>query len=115
MKKKVLIIVGTRPNFIKITQFPKELLKVKIFEWKIVHTGQHFDDKMSTIFFDQFKIKPDIFLEVVQGSVIFQITAMMKQLENVMKDYCPDLVIAVGDVNSTFAAAFVANKLGIKI
>ena len=110
--KKILIVIGTRPNFIKVTQFSKELLKSKIFDWKIVHTGQHFDDKMSTVFFDQFGIKPDIFLGVEQGSQIFQTAEIMKHLEKVMLEYRPDIVLVVGDVNSTFAGAFVANRLG---
>lgn len=113
--KKILIVVGTRPNFIKITQFPKELSKAGIFEWKIVHTGQHYDDKMSTVFFEQFGIVPDTFLEIATGSPTAQMANIMIGLEDMMLHYKPNIVIVVGDVNSTAAAALAASKLNIRV
>ena len=113
--KKIVIIVGTRPNFIKITQFPKVFRKYRKFEYKIVHTGQHYDDAMSTIFFKQFGIQPDIYLGIGQGSQTAQVAEMIKKFESVFVDYRPDLVMVVGDVNSTFAGAFTAKKMNIKI
>jgi len=113
--KRVLLVVGTRPNFIKITQFPKEFAKYPLLDLHIVHTGQHFDDKMSTIFFEQFGFKPDTFLNVEQGSPNSQIANIMLGIEKTIYSYKPDLVVVVGDVNSTFAAAFTANKMGVKI
>jgi len=113
--KRILIVVGTRPNFIKITQFPKELRKCVGLEYKIVHTGQHFDDKMSTVFFEQFGFSPDLFLNIGQGSANSQMAEIMIGLEKVIDEYKPQLLMVAGDVNSTFAAALTANKMGVKI
>jgi UDP-N-acetylglucosamine 2-epimerase (non-hydrolysing) len=117
MKKKILIIVGTRPNFIKITQFEKEFAKYQSeFEYKLVHTGQHYDYNMSDVFFSQLKIKqPDYFLGIQPGTPVFQMGMMMVELEKVFDKENPDWVIVVGDVNSTFSAAFAAYKKGIKV
>ena len=62
--KKLLIVVGTRPNFMKVTQFRKEAERLGGFDIKIVHTGQHYDHKMSNVFFEQFRLVPDIFLNI---------------------------------------------------
>ncbi len=115
-EKKVLIVVGTRPNFIKITQFEKYFSNFPHIDFKIVHTGQHFDYNMSDVFFSQLNIrKPDFFLGIPAGSPTFQMGMIMIELEKVFDNYLPDLVVVVGDVNSTFAAAFAAYKKGIKI
>lgn len=83
---------------------------------KIVHTGQHYDDKMADVFFRQFNLVPDYFLNIAQGSANSQIAEIMVKLELLFKnDYKPDLVVVVGDVNSTLAAAITANKMEIKI
>lgn len=114
--KKILTVVGTRPNFIKVTQFNKWLNRPEMgFEHKIVHTGQHYDDKMSKIFFEQFRLTPDFWLNVESGSPNTQMAKIMLGLETVFAEYKPDIVLVVGDVNSTFAAALTANKMGIKI
>ena len=116
MNNRILIVVGTRPNFIKITQFKKVNQQMgNPFDIKIVHTGQHYDDKMATIFFQQFELEPDYFLNIPQASANSQMAEIMLRLENVINEFKPALVIAVGDVNSTFAAAFTAHKLGIKV
>lgn len=114
--KKLLIVIGTRPNFIKVTQFPRVLEKYgNTISLSIVHTGQHFDDKMSTVFFNQFGFQPDVFLHIGQGSPVTQIANIMSGLEKVMKELLPNLVMVVGDVNSTLAAGLTANKMGLKI
>jgi len=116
MKKKILIVIGTRPNFIKVTQFKKVARLHPNLDIKIVHTGQHFDEKMADVFFKQFNLEPDFFLNIPKASPNTQMAEIMLRLENLINaDYNPDLMIVVGDVNSTLAAAVTANKLGIKI
>lgn len=114
--KRLLIVVGTRPNFIKITRFPQVLKHyTRLFEYKIVHTGQHSDDKMSTVFFSQFGLCPDVFLNIGQGSTNTQMANIMLGLEKTINEYLPDIVMVVGDVNSTLAAALTANKMKVSI
>lgn len=112
----VLIVIGTRPNFIKVTQFKKLASNYSSIDLKIVHTGQHYDDKMADVFFKQFNLIPDYFLNISQGSPNSQIAEIMQKLEQlILNDYKPDLLIVVGDVNSTLAATITANKMGIKL
>jgi len=113
--KKILIIVGTRPNFIKVTQFKRVAANHPNIDLKILHTGQHYDNKMSGIFFEQFGLKPDFFMNIEPATPNTQMANIMLRLEKVVGEYNPNLMIVVGDVNSTFAAAITANKLGIKI
>jgi UDP-N-acetylglucosamine 2-epimerase (non-hydrolysing) len=113
--KKILIVVGTRPNFIKVTRFKKVVAAYPDLEIKFVHTGQHFDEKMSKVFFDQFNLKPDFLLNIGAGTPNAQMANVMLGLENVCNEYKPDLLMVVGDVNSTFAAALTGNKMGIKV
>ncbi|WP_317898622.1 non-hydrolyzing UDP-N-acetylglucosamine 2-epimerase [Aurantibacillus circumpalustris] len=115
MSKKILIVVGTRPNFIKVTQFKRCAKEYPSLEFKIVHTGQHYDAKMADVFFEQFELVPDYFLNISNTSANTQMAEIMIGLERVCKEYNPQLIIVVGDVNSTFAAALTANKLGLKI
>lgn len=114
--KKILIIVGTRPNFIKITQF-KKLALANNCEVKIAHTGQHFDDKMAQVFFKQFNLIPDYFLDSPQNlnreDLIEEISKRISNLVNTT--FKPDLMVVVGDVNSTLAGAYAAKKCGIKL
>jgi UDP-N-acetylglucosamine 2-epimerase (non-hydrolysing) len=115
MKKKILIVVGTRPNFIKVTCFKKENeLMGKPFEIQILHTGQHYDDKMANVFFEQFELTPDFFLNIPAASANTQMAEIMLRLEKVILQQKPDLVLVPGDVNSTFAAALTCNKMGVK-
>lgn len=82
----------------------------------LVHTGQHYDDKMSDLFFNELEIpKPDVNLEVGSGSHAVQTAEIMQRFEPVLTDYKPDVVVVVGDVNSTIACGLVAVKLGIKL
>lgn len=112
----VLIVIGTRPNFIKVTQFKKLASTYPSLDLKIVHTGQHYDDKMADVFFKQFNLIPDYFLNISQGTPNAQIAEIMQKLEQlILKDFKPDLLIVVGDVNSTLAATITANKMGIKL
>lgn len=116
MLKKVLIVIGTRPNFIKVTQFKKIANNYKNIDLKIVHTGQHYDDKMADVFFKQFDLTPDFFLNIVPASPNSQIAEIMIKLEELVNNqFRPDLLIVVGDVNSTLAASLTANKMGIKL
>lgn len=116
MNNRILIVVGTRPNFIKITRFKKVNEAMgNPFDIKIVHTGQHYDAKMADVFFTQFELEPDFYLNIPQGTANNQIAETMIRLEKVIADYNPAMVMAVGDVNSTFAAAFTAHKSGCKV
>ena len=113
---KILIVVGTRPNFIKITQFKKVAKAYSNFDIRIVHTGQHFDKNMADIFFEQLEIYPDYSLNVNGGGVIGQLTDIMKSLDRlIMNSFLPDIIMVVGDVNSTLAASLVGNKNRIKV
>lgn len=114
--KKILIVIGTRPNFIKVTQFKKVVEECGNLEVKIVHTGQHYDDKMANIFFDQFELRPDYFLNIGPGTPNTQMANIMLGMEKLIAEtFAPDLILVPGDVNSTLAAAITANKLGIKL
>lgn len=116
MTKKILIVVGTRPNFIKVTQFKKEALRQGNIEIKIVHTGQHYDRNMADVFFEQFNLLPDYFLQIPTTSPNTQMAHIMIELEKlILEKYTPDLIIVVGDVNSTFAASTTANKMEIPL
>jgi UDP-N-acetylglucosamine 2-epimerase (non-hydrolysing) len=113
---KILIVIGTRPNFIKVTQFKKVARLFPSLDIKIVHTGQHFDEKMADVFFRQFQLEPDFFLNITPASPNSQMAEIMIKLEDLIKnEFQPDLLIVVGDVNSTLAAAITANKMGIKL
>ena len=115
--KKVISIVGARPNFIKIAPLDKAFRKHrKEVKHLICHTGQHFDNSMSSVFFDELGLpKPDFYLGVGSGSHAAQTAKIMLELEKVLADEQPDMVIVPGDVNSTLAAALVASKMGIPI
>ena len=107
--KKIYILIGTRPNFIKVTRF-KSLAKKFGVDIKLIHTGQHFDDNMSKVFFDQFSLVPDYFLNVGGQSPISQVANILIKLEELFeKEGKPDLLIVPGDVNSTLAGAIAAN------
>lgn len=115
MSKKILLIGGARPNFMKIAPLIKQL-KINNLNYKLVHTGQHYDYNMSKIFFDNLGIpEPDIFLNVGSGSHALQTAKIMIEFEKVVKREKPYLVIVVGDVNSTIACALVAKKLFIDV
>jgi UDP-N-acetylglucosamine 2-epimerase (non-hydrolysing) len=113
---KVINVVGARPNFMKIAPIIRELKKYSEFEPVLLHTGQHYDVGMSNIFFQELNIpEPDIYLGVGSNTHAQQTAEIMKKFEEVCIDEKPDLVLVVGDVNSTLACALVAVKLQIKI
>ena len=86
------------------------------FKILLVHTGQHYDENMSKLFFEDLNIpKPDVNLEVGSGSQAFQTAEIMKRFESVVLDFRPDYILVVGDVNSTIACGLVAVKLGVKL
>jgi len=113
---KVICVCGARPNFMKIGPIMKQFSKNSNFSPLLVHTGQHYDENMSRLFFDELGIpKPEINLEVGSGSHAVQTAEIMRKFEPVVLDFKPDYVLVVGDVNSTIACGLVAVKLGIKL
>lgn len=113
---KIINVVGARPNFMKITPLMAEYKKHDEIEPLLVHTGQHYDEEMSNLFFRQLEIpEPDINLEVGSASHAVQTAEIMRAFEPVVLDYEPDIVLVVGDVNSTIACGLVAVKLGVKL
>lgn len=116
-KLKVISVVGARPNFMKIAPIHRAFLKVQEkVEHIIVHTGQHYDEKMSDAFFQDLEIPyPKIFLGVGSGSHAEQTARTMLEFEKICLREKPDLIIVVGDVNSTIACALTAVKLEIKV
>lgn len=117
MKKKVMFVAGARPNFVKIAPLLREFANHRdVFETSLVHTGQHYDFKMSGVFFQGLQIPdPDIHLNVGSHSPAVQTAKIMIAFEKVLMKNKPDLVVVVGDVNSTLACALVATKLGVKL
>ena len=114
--KKVLVVVGTRPNLIKITKFKECFEKYDNPELKILHTGQHYDYKMSEIFFEQLGIpKPDCIFKLEAETAIGKIAEMMVKFEEYVTALKPDLVLVPGDVNSSMACGVAASRLGYKV
>jgi UDP-N-acetylglucosamine 2-epimerase (non-hydrolysing) len=113
---KILNIVGARPNFMKIAPIQREMEKRNNLEPLIIHTGQHYDDKMSKLFFDDLELpRPARYLQIGSDSHARQTARIMIEFEKVVEEERPDLVLVVGDVNSTAACSLVAAKMGIKI
>ena len=113
---RVLLVVGTRPNFIKVTRFKEANASLgNPFDIRIVHTGQHHNDEMAGVFFRQFGLEPDYFLEVPPSSPNTQMAETMIRLEKKILETDPGIVLVTGDVNSTFAAAFTAYKCGYPV
>lgn len=116
-RKKIISVVGARPNFMKIAPLHRALQKyADRIEHRICHTGQHYDEKMSKIFFDEFDLpEPHWYLGVGSGSHAVQTAKIMTGFEKVLIEAQPDLVVVVGDVNSTVACSLVAAKLLIPV
>jgi UDP-N-acetylglucosamine 2-epimerase (non-hydrolysing) len=114
---KVILVAGTRPNFIKIAPLLEALRgRPASFAPFLVHTGQHYDDALSKVFFEELEIpRPDWNLGVGSGPQGQQTAQIMLQLEPLLADERPAAVIVVGDVNSTMAAALVAAKMTIPV
>ena len=113
---KIICVCGARPNFMKVAPVMRAFEAKGGFETLLVHTGQHYDENMSKLFFDELDIpRPDVNLEVGSGSHAVQTAQIMKSFESVVLDFAPDYVLVVGDVNSTIACGLVAVKLGVKL
>jgi UDP-N-acetylglucosamine 2-epimerase (non-hydrolysing) len=113
--KRVSCVVGARPNFMKVAPVYQALQRRGI-EVRLVHTGQHYDAKMSTVFFDDLGMpRPDAFLGVGSASHAEQTAKIMVLFEQECLAWRPDLLLVAGDVNSTIACALVASKLGIAV
>lgn len=112
-KKKIISVVGARPNFMKLAPIELELTKHKhLFEHLIVHTGQHYDHRLSKVFFKDLDLpEPDIYLGAGSGSHAEQTARIMQEFEKVVLKEKPDMVIVFGDVNSTIACALVCSKI----
>lgn len=117
---KITIVAGARPNFIKIAPIIKAIEKKQNngapVSYRLVHTGQHYDKNLSDTFFEELNIPlPNANLEVKSGSQAEQTAAIMIAFEKELLNHPCDLVLVVGDVNSTMACAIVAKKLNIKV
>lgn len=117
---KITLIAGARPNFIKIAPLIKAIEKKQsegaIISYRLVHTGQHYDKNLSDTFFEELHIPhPNVNLEVKSGSQAEQTAAIMIAFEKELIENPCDLVLVVGDVNSTMACAIVAKKMNIKV
>jgi UDP-N-acetylglucosamine 2-epimerase (non-hydrolysing) len=117
---EIVAVVGARPNYMKIAPIWRELQKNPRLAHKLVHTGQHYDDNMSKVFFDDLKLpEPDVYLGVGSGSHADQVAKVMVGIEPVLArtlgNERPRLLIVVGDVNSTMACTLVAAKMGIPV
>ena len=117
MTMRIVNVVGARPNFMKMAPLMAEYARHRDrFAPVLVHTGQHYDDNMSKLFFDQLGLpKPDVYLGVGSGSHASQTARIMIEMEKLLTADRPDLIMVVGDVNSTMAAAIVAAKLCIPV
>jgi UDP-N-acetylglucosamine 2-epimerase (non-hydrolysing) len=113
---KIVNVVGARPNFIKISPLIEEMAKYPALNTCLVHTGQHYDRTMDRVFFEDLTVpEPDVNLGVGSGSHAYQTAEIMKRIEPIFAQEKADLVLVVGDVNSTLAAALTAAQMHIPI
>jgi UDP-N-acetylglucosamine 2-epimerase (non-hydrolysing) len=113
---KLAGIVGARPNFVKMAALAAEFRRRPSFDFRLIHTGQHYTAEMSQLFFQELELpEPDVNLEAGSGSAVWQTAEIMKRLEPELAAMAPDVVLVVGDVNSTVAAALTAVKLGLPV
>jgi len=115
--KTVLSVVGARPNFMKVAPLHRAFQRyADSIRHLIVHTGQHYDQQMSKVFFDDLELPhPDIYLGVGSASHAQQTAKVMMAFEKVVDEQKPDLVVVVGDVNSTLACALVSAKMNVEV
>ncbi len=115
--KKFISVVGARPNFMKIAPIHRAFQKYKGRAVNLIcHTGQHYDEKMSKVFFDDLELpKPDYYLGIGGGSHAEQTGKIMIEFEKICLEEKPDYILVVGDVNSTIACSLTAAKLHIKV
>ncbi|MCA9982374.1 MAG: UDP-N-acetylglucosamine 2-epimerase, partial [Anaerolineales bacterium] len=113
---KILNVVGARPNMMKIAPLVSAIQQHPTAEQILLHTGQHYDEKMSQIFFDELGIpQPDIYLGVGSASHAVQTAKIMVAFEEVLQQHQPDVVVVVGDVNSTVACSLTATKMHVPV
>jgi UDP-GlcNAc3NAcA epimerase len=113
---KIAIVVGARPQFIKAAALSRAMQASRGVDALLIHTGQHYDDNMSAVFFADLEMRPpDHHLGVGSGPHGAQTGAMLERLEPVLLDARPDWLVVVGDTNSTLAGALCAAKLGIPV
>ena len=113
---KVLLIAGARPNFMKIAPIYRESLKHDGVQCQVVHTSQHYDYNMSEALFEDLELpEPHFFLNAGSGTHSVQTARIMVAFEELCQEEKPNLVIVVGDVNSTLACSIVAKKLLIDV
>ena len=113
--RPIIVVVGARPNFMKMAPLYSELKK-RDLNILLVHTGQHYDQNMSNIFFEELGMpKPDIYLGVGSETHAKQTAKIMIDFEQVCIENKPQRVIVAGDVNSTIACALVATKLNLSL
>ncbi|MGK9477960.1 non-hydrolyzing UDP-N-acetylglucosamine 2-epimerase [Melioribacter sp. OK-6-Me] len=118
---KIVSVVGARPNFMKIAPLKRAIDEFNskdhsLFEHILVHTGQHYDENMSKVFFEDLELpEPDYYLGVGGGSHAEQTARIILAFEKILLKEIPDIVVVVGDVNSTMACSITAVKMGIKV
>ncbi len=114
---KIFNVVGARPNFMKIAPIHRRMQSnANGLSPFLVHTGQHYDERMSKFFFNDLELpQPDVYLGVGSGSHAEQTARIMVEFEKICVDQKPDVVLVVGDVNSTMACSIVASKLWIPV
>ncbi|MCK6558243.1 UDP-N-acetylglucosamine 2-epimerase (non-hydrolyzing) [candidate division KSB1 bacterium] len=116
MPLKICNVVGARPNFMKIAPLIDEMRRHPDLAATLVHTGQHYDEKMSKLFFQDLGLpKPDVYLGVGSGGHGEQTGKVMIEFEKILNANKPDIVLVVGDVNSTIACGLVAVKMGVQL
>jgi len=112
----VVSVVGARPQFVKLAPISRAFGNSGNVRHTIIHTGQHYDDNMSSVFFDELEIPlPDINLDIGSSGHAAQTGQMMQQLESCFLSDEPDVVLVYGDTNSTLAACLAATKIHIKV
>ena len=113
---KIISVVGARPNFMKIAPLHRAFSKRITINSVIVHTGQHYDERMSDIFFNQLELpKPDYYLGIGGGSHTYQKANVMLAFEKIIQKEKPDLILVVGDVNATAACSITGVKMGFPV
>ncbi len=116
MTKEIVCVVGARPNFMKMAPILQGLRAYPDIRAYLVHTGQHYDEEMSRVFFGELNLpKPDRDLEVGSDSHAIQTARIMTRFDEVLEERKPRMVLVVGDVNSTLACSLVAVKRGIEV
>ena len=113
---KIVTILGARPQFIKASSLSREIKNHSDVDEIIIHTGQHYDDNMSAVFFEEMKIpKPKYYLEIGGGSHAEMTGTMLIKIGEILNKENPDWVVVFGDTNSTLAGALAASKLNVKV